>query len=554
MVIFENYCKTLDTSAMETVSITLIKTLKELGVKYIFGVPSGNWVDYMNAIQEVDGIEFILVSNESSAGFMADVCWRLTGTVAACFGTFGPGACNLSTGVCGGYLDRSPMIALTDEMGDDMLNRVTQMNIDHQSLFKPITKYTTRLKANSVRAIIHKAYSIAVSEVPGPVHIGLPQGLGQKESAEKDFTCYKIDETPNPDEASIEMMLNLFSKSKKPIVALGITAVRADIKDEISKLIEKFKIPVVLTPMAKGMVPEDHPCYAGVLAHALANMVGETHQQADLVIGIGYDPVEINYEDWMPSAPLLHIDTKPADIDSNKITLGCNVVGNIKFAIDTLLASRFGKKEWNMNELAARRQKMFQKLKAPEGYFGPRMVLERLREMLPSTGIMTCDVGAHLHLIGQQWRTPTPECQLMTNGCSSMGFAIPAAIAAKLSCPDREVCCVVGDGGFNMSAGELATAQRLNLKILFVVIHDASLSLIRIKQERKGYKQYGTVLTSYSGTCPTSNYFGVPVLQAVDLIQYQNALKKAFSADGPMIIEAYVSADEYDELLLTGNK
>jgi acetolactate synthase-1/2/3 large subunit len=349
-------------------------------------------------------------------------------------------------------------------------------------------------------------------------------------------------------------MLNLFSKSKKPVIALGITAVRADIKDEISKLIEKFKIPVVLTPMAKGMVPEDHPCYAGVLAHALANVVGETHQQADLVICIGYDPVEIDYEDWMPSAPLLHIDTKPADIDSNKITLGCNVVGNIKIAIDTLLASSFGKKEWNMNELAARRQKMFQKLKAPEGYFGPRMVLEKLREMLPSTGIMTCDVGAHLHLIGQQWRTPSPECQLMTNGCSSMGFAIPAAIAAKLSCPDREVCCVVGDGGFNMSVGELATAQRINLRIVFVVIHDASLSLIRIKQERKGYKQYGTELTSYSGTCPTSNYFGVPVLQAVDLIQYQNALKKAFSEDGPMIIEAYVRADEYDELLLTGNK
>lgn len=191
MVIFENYCRTLEPSAMETVSNTLIKTLKELGVKYIFGVPSGNWVDYMAAIQAVDGIEFILVSNESSAGFMADVCWRLTGTVAACFGTFGPGACNLATGVCGGFLDRSPMIALTDEMGDDMLNRVTQMNIDHQTLFRPITKYTTRLKANCVKATIHKAYSIAVSEIPGPVHIGLPQGLGQKESTEKDFYSYK---------------------------------------------------------------------------------------------------------------------------------------------------------------------------------------------------------------------------------------------------------------------------------------------------------------------------------------------------------------------------
>jgi acetolactate synthase-1/2/3 large subunit len=554
MVIFENYCKTLDTSAMEKVSDTLIKTLKELGVKYIFGVPSGNWVDYMNAIEQVDGIEFILVSNESSAGFMADVCWRLTGTVAACFGTFGPGACNLSTGVCGGYLDRSPMIALTDEMGDDMLNRVTQMNIDHQTLFKPITKYTTRLSAKSIRETIHKAYSIAVSEVPGPVHIGLPQGLGREISDEENFSPYKSKEIPCPDKDSIDKMLNLFSESKKPIVALGITAVRAGIRDEISKLIEKFKIPVVLTPMAKGMVPDDHPCYAGVLAHALANMVGETHQQADLVIGIGYDSVEINYEDWMPGAPLLHIDTRPADVDPLSITLGCNVIGDIKVSVDYLLAIDGEPKSWDMDALAQRRQQMFDMLKAPKGSFGPRMVLDGLREILPQDGIMTCDVGAHLHLIGQKWRTPSPDCQLMTNGCSSMGFAIPAAIAAKLSCPDREVCCVVGDGGFNMSAGELATAQRLNLKIVFVVIHDASLSLIRIKQDRKGYKHHGTELTSSSETCPTSNYFGVPVLQAVDLIQYQNALSKAFSANGPMIIEAYVSAEEYDELLLTGNK
>ena len=130
---------------MATIAQVMAKTLKELGVKYIFGVPSGNWVDYMAAIQEVDGLEFILISNEGSGGFMADVCWRLTGTVAACFGTFGPGACNQTTGVCGGYLDRSPMLAFSDEMNEQMLPRISQMNIDHQTLFKPITKWTTRL-------------------------------------------------------------------------------------------------------------------------------------------------------------------------------------------------------------------------------------------------------------------------------------------------------------------------------------------------------------------------------------------------------------------------
>jgi acetolactate synthase-1/2/3 large subunit len=536
---------------METVAMVLAKTIKDLGIRYVFGVPSGNWIDYMAAIHKVDGLDFILVSNESSAGFMADVCWRLTGRVAACFGTFGPGACNLTTGVCGGYLDRSPMIAFTDEMSNEMLGRTTQMGIDHQTLFKPITKFTTRLQADRVREILYKAYSKAVSEVPGPVHIGLPQGLGNMLSNEKDFDFVGIESLPSPSENELIEMELLFASSKKPVIAIGISAVRAGLGEQILRLAEKYCIPIVLTPMSKGMVPEDHKCYAGVLAHALANIVGQTHQQADLIIGIGYDPVEINYEDWMPNAPLLHIDTKPADIDSKKIKLGCNVKGDIKVSINRLLALNCPPKDWNLEELAIRKKMMFDKLKAPQGSFGPRMLLDCLREVLPASGIMTCDVGAHIHLIGQQWRTPSPECQIMTNGCSSMGFAIPAAIAAKLSCPDREVCCVVGDGGFNMSAGELATAQRLNLKIVFVVVRDQSLSLIRIKQQVKGHKEYGTSLNQTYRT-PTA-YFGIPVLVAKSELEYRSALSNAFTANGPTIIEAYIDGAEYDGLVLKGN-
>ncbi len=147
---------------MATVAQVVVRSLKNLGVKYIFGVPSGNWVDYLSAIQETDGIEFILVSNEGNAGFMADACWRLTGQPAACFGTFGPGACNLTTGVCGAYLDRAPVIALTDEMNDAMLPRIAQMNIDHQTLFKPITKWTTRLEKGRIKETVYRAFEIAV--------------------------------------------------------------------------------------------------------------------------------------------------------------------------------------------------------------------------------------------------------------------------------------------------------------------------------------------------------------------------------------------------------
>lgn len=539
---------------MKTVAQQMIQALKSLGVKHVFGVPSGSWVDYMEAIREADGLEFILVSNEASAGFMADVCWRLTGQIAACFGTFGPGACNLSTGVCGGYLDRSPMLVFTDEMNEKMRPRITQMNIDHQKLFEPITKWTTRLELNKVKETIYKAVQIATSEVPGPVHIGLPSGMGLLETKDENLSLYPPNNIPNAKDSVLAEMKLIFKNARKPIIALGISSMRADVRELILKIVEKFKIPVVLTPMAKGMLPEDHPSYVGVLAHALGSQVGETHQQADLVIGIGFDPIELNYEDWIPNVPLIHIDTTPADLNLENYTLACDVVGNLNYSLEHLLAIGSFKNEWNFDELSELKEKMFAQLKAPDGIFGPRKVLEGLRTILPKDGIMTCDVGAHLHLIGQQWETPSPECQLMTNGCSSMGFAIPAAIAAKFSCPDRKVCCVVGDGGYYMMAGEMATAKRLNLHIVFVVLMDAELSLITIKQKNKNNAHYGTSLNVKSKECKASNFmFGVPILVAKNVEEYELVLKKAFNEKGPIIIEAFIDPEEYEELILKGN-
>ena len=540
---------------MVTTADILAHSLKELGIRYIFGVPSGNWVDYMAAIEPVDGLDFVLVSNEASGAFMADACWRTTGVPAACFATFGPGACNVSTGVCCAFLDRSPMIVLTDEMSDAMLPRTTQMNIDHQSLFRPMTKWTTRLDPGAVRRTLHEALRIARSEVPGPVHIGLPAGMATTAAREENAPVGPPEGIPSPSKKSLTTMEGLFKGSRKPLVALGITATRSPVRDIVVAVLEKYRIPVIQTPMAKGMIPEDHPSYAGVLAHAMSDHVAATHRQADLVVAVGYDPVELNYEEWIPDVPLVHIDTVPADIVQGDGRTVCNVVGDLKSALERLIDCDCGTKDWDLAELAARRRHMFGLLSPGPDGLGPTAVLALLRDRLPSDGIMTCDVGAHLHLIGQQWKTPAPECQLMTNGGSSMGYAIPAAIGAKLSCPDRPVCCVVGDGGFMMMAGEMATAVRLGTKVVFVLVSDGSLSLIRIKQEKKEYARYGTALRRDSDNDRSNtSFFGVPVITATSRDEYEGALTEAFDAEGPVIIEAFVETGDYDTLVLRGNR
>lgn len=537
---------------MKTVAEKWAEVLDKIGVRFVFGIPSGPWVEYMEALRHSDA-EFVLVSNEASAGFMADVCGRITGVPGACYGTFGPGATNLSTGVGGALLDRSPLLAFTHEMPDSMLGRTTQMGIDHQALFRPLTKWTTRLNADRIEETLRRAVDIATAETPGPVHIGLPADLGSMPAGDETFQLESAQPPIPPDSRAIDQLVARFADARKPVLAVGLSAARAGAQTLVLDVAQRHGVPVVLTPMAKGVFPENHPLYAGVLAHALSNCVAETYRQADLVIGVGYDPVELNYEDWMPAVPLVHIDTKPADLDQSRYRLECDIVGPLGRPLTRLAELAPQPNDWDLAALADRRRQMFECLQPRAGVFGPTAALTVLREVLPEDGIVTCDVGAHLHLMGQLWRTPAPGSLLMTNGWSSMGFGIPAALAAKLCLPNRPVACVVGDGGFLMMVGEMATARRLDLPVVFVLLTDHHLTLIGVKQQRRGYPAYGTPLHG-AAYRSADTFFGVPVLAAHDVKSYRAALDAAFADGGPVIVEAFVDPSEYGELLLKGNK
>ena len=543
----------------KTVAVTLVEALREIGVRHVFGVPSGGWVDYMEALRTTDGIDFILTTHEGGASMMAAVAGSLTGTPGVCFGTFGPGATNLATGVGAAQLDRQPMIALTDEMPAVMRGRVTQMGIDHQALFAPLTKQTTRLTADSVRTTLFGAAHSALQDRPGAVHVGLPVGLSAEPAAPEAIRYSAPPAAPPADPALLRQAAARFASARKPILAIGLGAVHAGLAADIAALATRHNIPVVLTPMAKGLLAETHPSYTGILFHALSNMVGETHRQADLVVAIGYDPVEFNYEAWLAhGAELISLDIAPADIDPAETRLVVDAVGDIKSSVASLLTLPPITHGWDMEAMRQRRAAMFARLapsqsNTPSAGFGPKAALAILRDVLPPDGIMACDVGAHTHLIGQAWPTPAPGLQIMTNGWSTMGYGLPAAIAAKLVHPDKQVCTVVGDGGFLMTAGELATAVRYNLKIVVVLFTDNDLALIRIKQQKKGNPIYGTEVRE-TKTLGGDRVFGVPLTTAHDPIAFRQQLQAAFAADGPVIVEALLNSREYDEVVLKKDK
>lgn len=535
---------------MKSVAEELIGSLYAVGIRYAFGIPGGPSIPYLEAMR-TQGIQFVTVANEQSAGIMADVFGRLTGIPGVCHATFGPGATNLSTGVGGALLDRSPLLAFTTEVNDSDRGRRIQMNVDHQAIFRPITKWTTRLSKENFKEVVSKAVQIATAENPGPVHIGLPVNL-EADYVEANGMNFVKPVISLPNQTELEQVKKLLKKAKRPIIAAGLTAMRHGVHSLLAEFLNKNNIPIVITPMAKGIIPESHPCYAGVLFHAQSSYAAAVYANADLVIGIGYDSIEFNYESWMPAVPLIHIDTEPVDI-TPEYEVACEVIGRIDSSLSYLASLALPGYSWDLTEIQANKAKMYKALMPKTNTFNPADAIEVLQQVMPKQSILTSDVGAHLHLLGQLWKTEESARLLMTNGWSTMGFGIPSAIGAKLCKPESTVVCVTGDGGFLMNCGELLVARRMGIHVVIIVFVDHDYSLIKVKQNWRQVVPVGTQV--FQGEYfAADNFLGVPVLPARDKGEMKSSLQKAVGMSGPVIIEATVDGAIYQDLIIKKHK
>ncbi len=526
----------------------VVDALERAGTKYVFGYPGGQNARFLEAMQG-SKVEFVLVTHEACAGFMADVYGRLTGKPGACLSTLGPGATNMTTGVGNAFLDRVPLLAFTAQMGKFWKGRTVQMHIDHQKLYSPLTKWSAELETGKIYSILKKAVEICLAEQPGPVHLDFPEDVAEEMSSEAPET-FNPAPTPIPpfDPKILPKVEELLAKAKFPLVAIGLTMNRAGATRELRDFLDKHRLPVVTTLMAKGHMPEQDSQLIGVVGRARRDIVAEYYKPADLVIAIGYDPVEFNYEDWVrKDLPIININTVPIDIASG-YPVPVQVIGDIKEILAELLKINPAPNEWDLGTLPGHRRKLYEALTPPEKNFSPHHALLAMREILPSDGLLVADVGAHTHIIGQLWDTRGPGNFLVSNGWSSMGFAIPAGIAAKLVQPERPVAVCVGDGGFLMMVGEINTAVRLKLPVVFVLFRDQFLSLIKVKQRRKEYHQYGVEIfrANYS---PSDNFFGAKVIVAREEEEFRAAFKRALQGSEPVVIEAVLDGSEYDQII-----
>jgi acetolactate synthase-1/2/3 large subunit len=518
----------------------IVRMLQKAGITEGFGIPSGNILPLMEAMRAA-GMRYVLTAHEGSAGFAADVTGRMTGRPGFCLATHGPGATNLATGVGCAFLDRSPVIALTANVPVAQLGRRVQMRIDHHALFKPIAKASLPLRSGAIARTVADAVSLALSEPMGPVHLDLPEDVAIAPAEEQEVEIAPQTRLPPPSAASLREAEQAIAAAKRPVAIIGAAAMRLRDPGLLQRFVERHRMPFATTAMAKGLVSDDHPLALGCIERARRQVQRAFLHGADLIVGLGYDTVEVEYEAWIGAVPLVHVSIERADTDGS-VRIAHEVVGDLDTALAGLAGG--GRTDWSEAELAAHRERFQASLRPASNGFTPHQAIDTVRRVLPRNGVLAFDVGAHTHQIASQWPGFAPREFLVTNGWSSMGFGLPAAIAAKLARPDLPVVAIIGDGCFQMTCGEVAVAKRLGLTLPVVVLDDRWLALIKVKQERRDYPYSGTALDY---TAPPAHYFGVPAVAADSPAALEDALRCALAAPGPTVIEAAVDAAHYSE-------
>lgn len=477
---------------------------------------------------------------------MADVYGRLTGKTGVCLSTLGPGATNLVTGVADANLDGAPVLAITGQVATDRMHLTAHQYLDLEKVFEPITKRTKQiLRPDTVPEIVRLAFKYAESEKPGAVHIDLPDNIAKMPAQgvpmrrvvpEKGIASYK----------SIERAARRISRAKKPLILAGYSAVRDGAAQAITDFATELKIPVANTMMAKGIIPFDNPYSMWTIGIPQRDYINQIFDEADTIIGIGYDIVECFPRKWNPenNHKIIHIGNQAAHINK-RYQPEVQVVGDISDSLYEIL--RRSERETEpvyALEIKKKIQADHDQYEFDDAFpMKPQRLLHDVRKVMGKDDILVSDVGAHKMWIARHYNCYQPNTCIISNGFASMGIAIPGAVAAKLVYPEKKVLAVTGDGGFMMNMQELETASRIGAGFVTLILNDSSYGLIKWKQ----MEHFGTTCyTDFTNPdfvklAEVMGGKGYRVEKADDLMPM---LEDAFRQDKLALIDCRVDYDE----------
>jgi acetolactate synthase-1/2/3 large subunit len=526
----------------------IARALKQAGVRYAFGIPGGEVLELLEGLRRV-GIQFILTKQELGAGFMADASYQLTGKPGVLVATLGPGITNTTTAVAQSLLDRSALIVITGEIATHLKAVYTHQIIDQESLLRPIVKWSTNIARGGAYEQVRKGIAVACAPMPGPVHFNLPTDVAPAEQNDgRDFAPVALQGVPAGIESS--SILRWLKTARHPLAFVGVGVQLDGAEQELRAFIEKWRIPFIATYKAKGVVPEDHPLCIG--ATGLSPVIDKIHMErikaADLIFTIGFDPVELRSEwmvPWNEKKRSVNIDLLPNNHHVYRSAV--EYAGSIKSALRALAQSAPAKRpaRWTAAALdeyrAVQRQAIAQR---PARGIGPYQAALALREAFPRDTIASIDTGSHRILINHVWQAYESRRLLQSNGLGSMGYALPAAIAAKLLYPGRPVLAMMGEAGLDMVIGEMALLDKHKLPIVIAVFRDDTLSLIKLKQERMKLPETGVATGSPDYAMLAKAYGGNGVV--VETVpQLKKAAQAALRSRSFTLLEIRIDPAEY---------
>ncbi len=526
---------------MVTVARLIGDRLRQAGVRYAFGHPGGEVVELIEGFREA-GLEFVLTRHETSAGFIAEAMASASGVPGVCLVTLGPGATNLVTGIAHAYLDRGAVLAFTGQLPADRYAITTHQKVDLRALYAPITKWQAAVTPANASAVVERALRVALSPRRGPVLIEVPSDVPLQEAVDVALPRFVTEPTLAMDADAVRDAAARLRECQRPLLLVGMDANEDAVAEPLRRLAEAWCIPVMTSPKAKGVFRDDHPLFLGTIEGLGTAYLFDFVDTRDLVVMVGFDPVEFD-RDWTSRAHVVHIGTLPND--DRYYPSEVEVVGRIDAVLERLLLAATPQPKMPLEEARAFRDAFLARVRPERPSLTAQAVLAELRAVLPEDALVTTDVGFNKAVASQCWPAYRPRTFFLSNGLSSMGYGLPAAIGLKLLHRDRAVACVVGDGGLGMVMAELETAARLSLGVLIVVLADEALSQIRAGQERREYPITGTTFSAIDYIALAGS-FGIDGHEVTAAAELREALRGGAELARPRLVAAHVDASAYE--------
>ncbi|MTI03863.1 thiamine pyrophosphate-binding protein [Roseibium sp. RKSG952] len=525
----------------------LAQRLYEAGCRHAFGMPGGEVLTLVDALEQA-GITFHLTKHENAAGFMAEAAHHRDGAPAILVATLGPGAMNGINVVANALQDRVPMIVLTGCVDADEALTYTHQVMDHSQVYRSITKGTFLLTAEGADIIADKAVSLANQPRPGPVHIDVPISVADTRVSNSKRRRLAKPAAVAPEGDCLEKARRWVANAERPLAIIGLDVLYDDSRSVVCAFLEHFGIPFVTTYKAKGIVPENNPlCLGGAGLSPLADKhLVPLVEQADLILCLGYDPIEMRpgwREIWDPEDKRV-IDISAVVNDHYMHQAGLNLVADTAATLEAIAKGNPARATWPDGEPEQVKEALSKAFPSDDEW-GPAAVIAETRDVLPKETLATADSGAHRILLSQMWQCHEARGLIQSSALCTMGCAVPMAIGLKLVEPDRPVISFSGDAGFLMVAGELSTAAEMGGNPIFLVFVDASLALIELKQRQRQMGNRGVDFDRHDFAAMGRAFggYGHTVRNREEL---RTALDAAVKADRFTVIAAEIDRGGYD--------